>query len=1066
MKKNRILFSKRSQSFFWILLFSISTVFAQVAITGVVTDETKEPMPGVSVIVKGTKTGTVTDANGRYRISMPKGSSVLTFSFLGYAVKEVTVGNKKQINVEMKEDAKMLDEVVAIGYGSVKKSDLTGAVSKADMGDLTKAAVASIDQALAGRIAGVQVVATDGRPGATSNIVIRGSNTISDSSDGSPLYVIDGFPMEDPNLAAYNPNDIESIDVLKDASATAIYGARGANGVIIIQTKRGKEAPPTVTYDGYFSWQTEPQFLKMMGAYDFVKLQTELNQYSEQYLDRTYLSYDERLGRHQTLEDYRNRKAYNWQDIVLDGAPFTSHHVSLNGGTQRTKYSASASYFHQKGTLTSSEYNSFRTRLTLDQQVTSNVTVGFTVNYANNRTHGANPSESHGGWTSSHYLFYSILGYRPLAYKLDEDILNQPFDPNINSATDYRYNPVKTVQNEDSGNLSRQLNMNAYLTWKITKKLEFKVTGALSSNIVRSTSFNNSETYWGDARYQPDKQNGSFNYTEYNNWSNDYTLTYRTKVKNHNILGMLGASISSNQYQRLGGQASLVPWEELGLWGIDQGTPKKIYAEKTEQHMMSFFARANYDWKSRYLLTGTIRADGSSRLIYNKWGYFPSASGAWRVSEEKFMKPVRKWMSNLKLRAGWGITGNNRTQENYPSHLLYAGNENYAFNNTMYPAIYIRQMANKDLKWESTYQTNIGLDLGFFGNRINAVIDYYNKHTKDLLLYADTPPSIGFEQVQQNIGSVRNSGFEFAINTVNLKGGNNKLKWTSSFNISFNKNEITALSDGQTSRVVGIRYPEIPDMYIAKVGHPLSEMYGYVFDGVYQYEDFNEVSPNNFVLKDGIPDNGRKRSEIRPGDPKLKDINGDGKITTDDRTIIGHGLPIHIGGFTNRFEYRGFDLSIFLQWSYGNDLINYNRKLLEELKSAHTNQLATAVNHWTPRTVNADGSITPGNYTNYLWAPTRGFYEPGFNTDREVEDASVLRLKTIQLGYNFPAKWLKKGKIKSLRLYVTGQDLITWTNYSGYDPEVSTRNSSMTRGFDYSAYPRSATYTFGVKMSL
>ena len=596
MKKNRILFSKRSQSFFWILLFSISTVFAQVAITGVVTDETKEPMPGVSVIVKGTKTGTVTDANGRYRISMPKGSSVLTFSFLGYAVKEVTVGNKKQINVEMKEDAKMLDEVVAIGYGSVKKSDLTGAVSKADMGDLTKAAVASIDQALAGRIAGVQVVATDGRPGATSNIVIRGSNTISDSSDGSPLYVIDGFPMEDPNLAAYNPNDIESIDVLKDASATAIYGARGANGVIIIQTKRGKEAPPTVTYDGYFSWQTEPQFLKMMGAYDFVKLQTELNQYSEQYLDRTYLSYDEKLGRHQTREDYRNRKAYNWQDIVLDGAPFTSHHVSLNGGTQRTKYSASASYFHQKGTLTGSEYNSFRTRLTLDQQVTSNVTVGFTVNYANNRTHGANPSESHGGWTLSHYLFYSILGYRPLAYKLDEDILNQPFDPNINSATDYRYNPVKTVQNEDSGNLSRQLNMNAYLTWKITKKLEFKVTGALSSNIVRSTSFNNSETYWGDARYQPDKQNGSFNYTEYNNWSNDYTLTYRTKVKNHNILGMLGASISSNQYQRLGGQASLVPWEELGLWGIDQGTPKKIYAEKTEQHMMSFFARANYDW--------------------------------------------------------------------------------------------------------------------------------------------------------------------------------------------------------------------------------------------------------------------------------------------------------------------------------------------------------------------------------------------------------------------------------------------------------------------------------------
>lgn len=1066
MKKYRILFSKRSHSFLWVLLLSISTVLAQTAINGVVTDEANEPMPGVSVILKGTKTGTVTDVNGRYRISVPQTSSVLQFSFLGYALKEVTVGSKKQINVEMKEDAKMLDEVVAIGYGTVKKNDLTGSVSKVDMDDVTKAAVSSIDQALAGRVAGLQVVATDGRPGATSNLVIRGSNTISDTSDGSPLYVVDGFPMEDPNIAAYNPNDIESIDVLKDASATAIYGARGANGVIIINTKRGKEAPPTVTYDGYVSWQSEPQFLKMMSGYEFVKLQTELNQVSEQYLDRTYLSYDEKLGRFQTLDDYKTRKAYNWQDIVLDGAPFTSHHISLNGGTKRTKYSASASYFYQKGTLTGSQYKSFRTRLTLDQDITNNLKVGFSMNYANNQTEGANPSESHGGWTSSHYLFYSILGYRPLTYQLDQDILNQAWDPSINSATDYRYNPVKTVQNENSKKLNRQLNLNAYVTWKITRELEFKVTGALSSSINREQVFNNSQTYWGDARYQPDKQNGSFSYVEYNNWSNDYTLTYRKKINDHNMLGMLGASLSSNQYQRLGARVANVPWEELGIWGIDQGTPKSVNADKTEQHMMSFFARANYDWKSRYLFTGTVRADGSSRLIYNKWGFFPSASGAWRISEERFMRPVRKWMSNMKLRVGWGITGNNRTQESYPSHLLYASNQNYAFGNSMSPAIYIRQMANKDLKWESTYQTNIGLDLGFFNNRINAVIDYYNKHTKDLLLYADTPPSIGFTQVQQNVGSVRNSGFEFAINTVNLKGGKNKLKWTSAFNISFNKNEVTALSNGQTSRVVGIRYPQIQDMYIAKVGHPLSEMYGYVFDGVYQYEDFNEVAPNSFVLKDGIPDNGRKRSEIRPGDPKLKDINGDGKVTSDDRTIIGHGLPVHIGGFTNRFEYRGFDLNIFFQWSYGNDLINYNRKLLEELRSGHTNQLATAVNHWTPRTVNADGSITPGNYTNYLWAPSRGFYEPGFNTNREVEDASVLRLKTVQLGYNFPAKWLRKAKIKSFRVYVSGQDLITWTKYTGYDPEVSTRNSSMTRGFDYSSYPRSATYTFGVKMSM
>lgn len=804
MKKEDLFSKKKLVLTLWTLLLSVSMGFAQTRIVGIVTDERQEPIPGVNVIVKGTKTGTITDLEGQYQISVPKGSSVLTFSFLGYATKEVTIGNKTRINVTLKEDAVILDEVVAIGYGSVKKSDLTGSVSNVDMEDLTKAPVTSIDQALAGRVAGVQVVATDARPGATSNIVIRGSNTISDSSDGSPLYVIDGFPMEDPDLAAYNPNDIESIDVLKDASATAIYGARGANGVIIINTKRGKEAPPTVTYDGYITWQTEPQFLKMMDAYNFVKLQTKLNHYTDQYLDRTYLSYDKNLGRYQTLEDYRNREAYNWQDIVLDGAPYTNHHVSLSGGTQHTKYSASASYFYQKGTLTGSSYNSFRTRLTLDQDISQNVKVGFTVNYANNKTQGANPSESHGGWTSSHYLFYSILAYRPLAYKLDEDILNQPFDPAINSATDYRYNPVKTVQNEDSRNLNRQLNLNAYLTWKITPKLELRITGSYSQSTQRGTTFNNSETYWGDERYQPNKQNGNFNYREYNNWGNDYTLTYRTKVKQHNITGMLGASLSSNEYQRLGGQSVLVPWEELGLWGIDQGTANKIYADKTEHHMTSFFARLNYDWRSRYLFTGTVRADGSSRLIYNKWGVFPSMSGAWRISEEKFMRSTRRWLSNLKLRAGWGVTGNNRTQEAYPSHLLYAGNENYAFNNSMSSAIYVRQMANKDLKWESTYQTDIGLDIGFFGNRITAVIDWYNKHTRDLLLYADTPPSIGFDKVQQNVGSVRNRGFEIAINTVNLKGGGKKLKWTSSFNISFNKNEITALSDGQTSRVVGI----------------------------------------------------------------------------------------------------------------------------------------------------------------------------------------------------------------------------------------------------------------------
>lgn len=397
--------------------------------------------------------------------------------------------------------------------------------------------------------------------------------------------------------------------------------------------------------------------------------------------------------------------------------------------------------------------------------------------------------------------------------------------------------------------------------------------------------------------------------------------------------------------------------------------------------------------------------------------------------------------------------------------MLYSAGQNYPFNNSIdNPAIYLYQMANKDLKWETTYQTNIGLDFGFLNNRVNGVIDIYDKHTKDLQLYAEVPLSIGYEKIQQNIGSIRNRGLEISLNTVNFVGGKGRFKWTTNFNISFNKNEITALSGDQDFQFSSFSSPNTGNIYIARIGHPLSEMYGYVYDGVYQYEDFNEVAPDVFVLKDGIPDCMKERKNIRPGDMKLKDINGDGRVTPEDQTVIGHGLPVHTGGFTNSFEYKGFDLSVFFQWSYGNDVINYNRVKLENMVGRYSNMFATVLDHWTPRVDNGDGTYTPGNYTNYL--PAMGTDMGAINTSRIVEDASFLRLKNIQIGYTFPVKWIKKMKIGSLRVYLSGQNLYTWTKYTGYDPEVSTRNSAMTRGFDYSAYPRSTSYTFGVKLGL
>lgn len=1038
-------------------LLSVSAARAQTMVKGTVLDETNIPVAGANVVLKGdASAGTITDFDGNFSLAVPGESSVLVISFIGYATKEVQVGKQTNLQIVLKEDGVLLNEVVAIGYATVKKSDLTGSVEKVNMDDLNKASVASFDQALGGRVAGVQVVSGDGQPGQEANIIIRGSNTISDVSDGTPLYVIDGFATEDPNAGAINPNDIESIDVLKDASATAIYGARGANGVIIITTKRGAESAPRITYDGYVAYQSRPKFLQLLQGRDFVQLQSEILTPAE--MNKTYFSFDEALGRYQNMDDYNTRPSTNWQDLVFRNAPMTSHHVALTGGTKNTRYSSSISYYNQQGTIIESSYESLKARVTLDQQLGKTVKFGTSVNFANNVSNGSAPSQGDG--QSTQYFLYQVLAYRPLKYRSTDDL----DDITDNNGGTYPYNPVKTIENTYSKLRNRQLNFNAYLNWNILKELLFKATFSYTWREARTENFYNSDTYYGDPSYSPTRTNGSFNYKEWNSWSNEYTLTYKKKVNQHNFNAMLGASLSSQQISNLGAKSVMIPWDNIGFWGIDEGTPQSVTANNVNNNMLSFFARFNYDWKSRYLFTATMRADGSSKFIDHKWGYFPSASAAWRISDEPFMARSSAWLNSLKLRVGWGATGNNATQENYPSNLLYSGGQNYAFSNSLSSAIYLMQIANRRLKWETTYQANVGVDFGLFNNRINGSIDLYNKDTKDLLLYADVPPSIGFTQVQQNVGSINNKGLEITLNGTILPGGRDRLKWSSSFNISFNKNEITALSDGQLSRKAGIRYPNIADLYICKVGSPLSEMYGYVYEGVYQYDDFNEVSPGVFLLKPEVPNNTNERANIKPGDPKLKDLNGDGKVTAEDQTVIGHGLPVHTGGFTNNFEWKGFDLSIFLQWSYGNDVINYNRVKLESLDGRHLNQLATAANHWTPRTDNGNGTYTDGNYTNYLWAVNRGL--SNIHTSREVEDASFLRLKNVQLGYNFPNKLLKRMGMASLRLYLSAQNLCTWTKYTGYDPEVSTRNSSMTRGFDYSAYPKATTYTFGVQLGL
>ena len=1016
-------------------------------VTGTVVDETALPLIGASVSILGANppVGVVTDIDGNFTLQLPAPDATLEIRYVGFETVQVKATPGTPMEIVLKENSTMLEEVVAVGYGVVKKSDLTGSVEKVSMEDLNRANVASFDQALGGRIAGVQVVASDGQPGEGANIVIRGSNTVSDESDGTPLYVIDGFATDDPNAGAINPADIESIDVLKDASATAIYGARGANGVIIITTKRGAESAPRITYEGSVSLQRRPKGLKLLQGREFVELQAEMLTPDE--MNKTYYSYDEALGRYQTLDDYNYRKSTDWQDEVFRDAVMTNHHLALSGGTKNTRYSTALSYYLQEGTIIKSSYESLKCRATLDQQISPTVKAGTVVNFANNVSVGSAPTQGDG--QSTQYFLYQVLAYRPVKYRSTDD-LDDIVD---NNGGTYPYNPVKTIRNTYEQLRNRQLSLNAYLNWDIRPDLLFKVTFAYTWREARTEKFYNKDTYFGDPAYSPTGTNGSFNIKEWNSWSNEYTLTYRHQWGIHKFNGMAGMSLSSKQISNVGAKSVMIPWDSLGFWGLDTGIAQSTAADNLRDRMMSFFGRFNYDLLGRYLLTATLRADGSSRFNNHKWGIFPSASAAWRIIDEPFMAPAMGWLSNLKLRVGWGATGNNATRDIYPSSLLYWGGENYPWNNSLHQALYILQLANRNLRWETTYQTNVGVDFAMWRNRVNGSVDVYDKSTHNLLLYADVPPSIGFTQVQQNIGSISNRGLEITINATILPGLHGSVKWSSSFNISFNKNKITALSDGQESRTAGIRYPSISDLYICKVGHPLSEMYGYVYDGVYQYSDFDEVSPGVYRLKDEIPNNTNDRANIRPGDPKLRDINGDGRVTTEDRTIIGHGLPIHTGGFTNNFEWKGFDLSIFLQWSYGNDVINYNRVLLESLQGRHLNQLATAADHWRPDTP-----------TDYLWAPGRGLNN--LHTSREVEDASFLRLKNIQLGYTLPAKWLRGSRLASVRLYFGAQNVATITGYTGYDPEVSTRNSAMTRGFDYSAYPKAQSFTFGVKIGL
>ncbi|MFD1255426.1 SusC/RagA family TonB-linked outer membrane protein [Mucilaginibacter terrae] len=758
-----------------ILLFCASSAFAQKNVTGVVSDDNGEALVGVTVNLKGTQTTSVTDVNGKYVIRVPNNNAVIVYSYVSFVKQEITVGNRTSINVALKTDVTNLSEVVVqTGYtGSVRKIDLTGSVGSVRVGELQKAPVRSFEEALGGRVAGVQVINGDGQPGDAAEIVIRGNNSINGSN--APLYVIDGFAIENPDNNTLNPAEIESISVLKDASSTAIYGSRGANGVIIITTKRGKVGTPSVSYSGYRGFNKITQKVNLMDPYQFVKLQTEINPTTAA---NSYFTDGK------TLESYRNIAGASFQDRIFKTGAFQNHYLALTGGTDATRYTVSGSVTDQDGIIANSGFNRYQGRATLDQKIGKKFRIGSNINFSASESFGLVPRSQNnvGGNDVTFNLLYQVWSYRPITGSLNpDDILDEFQDPdNPANSGDYRVNPISSVNNEYNHQFNNTFLATLYLEYNIAPGLVFRSTGGASLSNRRNEVFYNSFTRQGSPltnQGRADGQNGRIDYTKVNDFTNTNILTYnKTFNKDHRINLLALAETQASNSQSFGYRAIRVPNESLGVNGLKDALAGNItpFGSATEYKLLSFGFNADYQLLGgRYLFKASARRDGSSKFKSDsRFAFFPTGAFAWRYTEESFIKKL-KLFSSGKLKASYGIVGNNRINSNFPSSSLITGtNTYYPFANQLAQAYYITSLGNEKLKWESTKQLDLGLEMGLFKDRLLIEADYYNKQTYDLLLSSQLPLSSGINSIFDNIGQVSNKGFELTVTSENVRTKN------------------------------------------------------------------------------------------------------------------------------------------------------------------------------------------------------------------------------------------------------------------------------------------------------
>jgi len=1052
------------------------SAFAQnKTITGTVKDAS-DVVIGASVVVKGTTKGTMTDLDGKYTITVPATAKQLVFSFVGYESQTVTIGNQSKIDVVLKELAQMLDEVVAIGYAKVKRKDLTAASVSVGGDELKSVPVTTAAQALTGKAAGVNVTTQSGAPGASINITVRGGTSITQST--SPLYIVDGFQMEN-GLQNVDINDIASIDVMKDASATAIYGAQGSNGVIIITTKSGKAGKTEVNYNTYFSFEKLGKKLPIMDVLDYVKYQYEFqtlsgneSKWASMFGGDTSTT-DFYTGAYDRIQsEYGSRKGIDWQDLVFGGTGMLqNHNLNINGGNEKTKYMLSYNYTDQEGIMSKHGYSKNSIRAKINHELWKGVRLDFNTNYQSTTLEGGG---SLGGMLKMTILQPVTGGTR----FTNEQFINSDISDEmlaLDSQYDV-YNPLIINDAVMQKKFTRQYSANAGLEIDIMKDLTFRTAGSYLWQQVRND-------YWDDGRTKT-AQNyggpyGSRDNAEKTTWQITNTLTYGHQFGDHKLNVLLGQETSYAESLSLDNEYHYFDETNFGLNDVNMGSAYAYSSGKSRYGLVSVFGRASYDYKGRYLVTGTMRADGSSKFSKgNQWGYFPSASAAWRITEEEFMKD-QKIFDNLKLRVGYGTAGNCNIDNNMYATDYGAGH--YAINNTDVSTLVPGNiLGNKNLKWETTTSTNIGLDLSVLHNRVNLSVDLYNNESANLIIKNKIPLSTGYSYQYQNIGSIRNRGIELMLNSSNIR--NKDFTWSTDFNISFNRSKVLDIYGEGGNDYFLQNYGSRVD-YMIKVGKPLGQFYGYKYNGVYTTDDFNQNANGTYTLKDGVASlKGKNRALVKPGDVKYvclageKDANGNPVWSTNDRSVIGNAQPKFQGGLNNTFTYKGFDLTVFMNFVYGNKVFNMssqrfigpylpNQNTLDVMNSRF--QLVDPSTGKETKDLARLAELNPQQYgKNAMWS---------LNADNKIaitdaldyylEDGSFLRLSTITLGYSLPKKMLQKAHINNARVYCTLNNIYTFTNYSGYDPEVAATSSALTQGIDDSSYPRAKSYVVGLNLT-